>query len=275
VCRPYAFLIFETPGGNGRRAELSVPGRALQCWAETGRLDPLSAIERHRGDCRRLRHAAESSCADGNAIERHNLRSDVVPIVFPAEANEAVAVLDQAAVGDRDSMGVAAQVFLHRRRSVKGRLGIDHSFDVAQSGQLHGKSVRIADADLTQGFQRDRPSLFLDGIGADQPGGQFDDIGQVAGLAASFDQSQCRIDPADGNGSQFERDAEGTRIRAVSHGGSWYIWRIPLSWELFCSRQLSDAILHAAGPSRQPRGWGRPRVALTGRGLEQHGDAQA
>src|SRR3712207_569449 len=55
------------------------------------------------------------------------------------------------------------------------------------------------------------------GIGADQPGGQFDDIGQVAGLAALFDQLQCRIDPADGNGSQFERDAEGTRIRAVSH----------------------------------------------------------
>src|SRR3954453_16015388 len=33
----------------------------------------------------------------------------------------------------------------------------------------------------------------------------------------------------------------------------WYLRQIPLSWKLFCSRQLSDAILHAAGPSRQPR----------------------
>src|SRR4051812_43890205 len=70
-------------------------------------------------------HGMQQKTADELVVgERHNLWSDVVAIVFPAEANEAIAVLDPAAVGDRDAMSVAAQIFLHRRRSVKGQLGL-------------------------------------------------------------------------------------------------------------------------------------------------------
>jgi hypothetical protein len=54
--------------------------------------------------------------------ERHDLVGCVLAIVAPAEADVAILDLDQAAVGDRDAMGVAAQIGEHLLGTPNGRL---------------------------------------------------------------------------------------------------------------------------------------------------------
>jgi len=57
-------------------------------------------------------------------LERHHLGLVVGAIIFPAEADATVLAGEEPAVGDRDAMGVAPQIFQHLLRASEGALGI-------------------------------------------------------------------------------------------------------------------------------------------------------
>ena len=77
--------------------------------------------------------------------QSHDLVLVVVPIVLPVEANETVNVVDQAAVRDRYTVRIAAQVSQDLLRSAEGWLGVDDPFDVFESGKMLVKGVRLSE----------------------------------------------------------------------------------------------------------------------------------
>ena len=54
--------------------------------------------------------------------QRHDLVLVVVPVVAPAEADPAAGKRNEPAIGDRDAMGIAAEIGQHRSGPAKGRL---------------------------------------------------------------------------------------------------------------------------------------------------------
>ena len=78
--------------------------------------------------------------------ERHDLGIAALTIVAPAEADVAVVEIDQPAIGDRDAMGVAAEIGQHLRGAPKGGLGIDHPVEAAQRDQALGEDGRLRQA---------------------------------------------------------------------------------------------------------------------------------
>lgn len=67
----------------------------------------------------------------------------VVAIVLPAEADLS---LVQAAVGDGDAMGVAAQIGEDLFGTAERRFGVDDPFDPLQSSQLGAEGGRVGQA---------------------------------------------------------------------------------------------------------------------------------
>ncbi len=57
--------------------------------------------------------------------QRHELGLVVVAVVLPAEVHPVVSGADQAAVGDRHPMGVAAEVVEDLLGTAEGALGVD------------------------------------------------------------------------------------------------------------------------------------------------------
>ena len=76
-------------------------------------------------------------------VERHHLGLVVGAIILPAEADATVLAGEEPAVGDRDAMGVAAEIVEHLLRPAEGTLGVDDPFDVAQRLKMAGEGRRL------------------------------------------------------------------------------------------------------------------------------------
>ena len=64
------------------------------------------------------------------------LRSPIlIAVVFPSERHGVGIGADEAAVRDRDTVGVSAEIGQHRLGPAEGWFGIDHPFGFAQRGQ--------------------------------------------------------------------------------------------------------------------------------------------
>lgn len=71
--------------------------------------------------------------------EGHDLRAAVMAVVLPAESHMIVRNADQAGVGNRDTMGVAAEIGQHLLRTAEGGLGVDDPLDAPQFVELAGE----------------------------------------------------------------------------------------------------------------------------------------
>src|SRR5262245_46500493 len=73
----------------------------------------------------------------------HQLLSVMVLRVPPAEADSVVLQTDQAMIGDRYPMGVAAQIVQHLLRSAKGGLSVHHPFGTSQGSEIGGEAFGL------------------------------------------------------------------------------------------------------------------------------------
>ena len=62
----------------------------------------------------------------------------VMAIILPAEADPALGKTDQAAVGDGDAMGIAAEIIKHLLGSAERSLGVDDPCDRTNPGKENG-----------------------------------------------------------------------------------------------------------------------------------------
>src|SRR5208337_492904 len=75
--------------------------------------------------------------------ESHGFLLIVVTVVPPVELDLSVFDIQQSMVGNRDSVGVAAQVVDHLLRSGEGRFGVDDPFQVVQRIEITAESPGI------------------------------------------------------------------------------------------------------------------------------------
>ena len=68
--------------------------------------------------------------------QAHRLEAVLLAVVLPAEADAAVLDGQEAVVGDRDAVGVAAEVIEDTGGTVEGRLGIDDPLGLAQGPEV-------------------------------------------------------------------------------------------------------------------------------------------
>jgi len=103
--------------------------------------------------------------------ERHDLGPAVLAIVLPGKADLTIIELHQAAVGDGDAVGVAAEIAEHLLRPGERRLGVDDPLDPGQGIELGGEAGRLG-----QGGEHTGKAEFAPGVGGAQllqkPGGQ-------------------------------------------------------------------------------------------------------
>ena len=65
------------------------------------------------------------------------------PIVFPSERNNVGVGADEAAVRDRHTMGVAAEIGQNSLRASERRFGIDYPFRFAQRCEVGGEGISV------------------------------------------------------------------------------------------------------------------------------------
>ena len=75
--------------------------------------------------------------------EGHDFLLIVIAVVPPVELDLPVLDIQQSMVGNRDPVGVAAQVVHHLLRSGEGRFGVDDPFHVAQRIEITAESLGI------------------------------------------------------------------------------------------------------------------------------------
>ena len=78
-------------------------------------------------------------------LERHDLAAALLPIVLPEEADGTVGHGDEPAVGDRNAMGVAAEIGQHLLGAAEGRFGVDHPVDPAQRRAIGGEGAGLGE----------------------------------------------------------------------------------------------------------------------------------
>ena len=76
---------------------------------------------------------------NSSGFETHGLYGAVVAIVLPGEPDMVVVAGLDAAVGDGDAMGVAAEIGEHLRGSAEGLLGVDDPIEATHGGQMRGE----------------------------------------------------------------------------------------------------------------------------------------
>src|SRR4051812_31894259 len=74
-------------------------------------------------------------------IECHRLGLAVTSIVFPGETDFAVGEREQPAVGDGDTMGIAAEIGQHLFGPAEGRLGVDHPVEASEVAETTGERL--------------------------------------------------------------------------------------------------------------------------------------
>ena len=78
-------------------------------------------------------HVEEEAADELRRCEGHDLVAVAAfcTVILPGEGDAVVVEADQAAVGDGDAVGVAAEIGEHRFRPGEGPLGVDHPFKLA------------------------------------------------------------------------------------------------------------------------------------------------
>ncbi len=76
-------------------------------------------------------------------FQRHETLLILVSGIAPAESDGAVGERDQAMVGDRDTMGVLAQIAKRMLRAAKRTFGVNHPFGAEQRTKPGGERFRI------------------------------------------------------------------------------------------------------------------------------------
>ena len=99
-----------------------------------------------------VRHGVLKEAADEFVGgQGHDLGFAALAVVLPGEADPAVVEADQAAVGDGDAMGVAAEIAENLLRSGEGRLGVDHPVDGSQGIEAGSKGAGLGQAGESAG----------------------------------------------------------------------------------------------------------------------------
>src|SRR5881394_2127178 len=96
-------------------------------------------------------HMQQEASHELHRIQRHSFGPVVVSVVFPFKADAAVFESAKAVVGDGHTVGIASQILENPLRSAKGRLDVNHPFDLG--------------CVLTQGLERGRLSQRLEFTG--------------------------------------------------------------------------------------------------------------
>jgi hypothetical protein len=69
----------------------------------------------------------------------------VVMIVRPLKGHPAIVNVNQPMIGNRDPVGVAAQIVEYLVGSPKGRLGVDHPFCRAERSEIRREPLRVSE----------------------------------------------------------------------------------------------------------------------------------
>src|SRR5438105_5190822 len=77
-------------------------------------------------------------------LQRQGLGAAVMLVVFVLKRDLAVFERDQSVIGDRDSMGIAAQIREHLLGAAEGRLSVDHPLGLAKRFQVGSEAGRVA-----------------------------------------------------------------------------------------------------------------------------------
>ena len=78
-------------------------------------------------------------------LQTHGLDGAVVAIVLPGEGDMIVVAGLDAAVGDGDAMGVAAEIGENLRGAAERLLGVDDPIDAPRGGQMGGERRGIGE----------------------------------------------------------------------------------------------------------------------------------
>jgi len=69
----------------------------------------------------------------------------IATIILPSEGDVVAIGMNDTAVCDSDTMGVAAEIGKHLVRPTEGRLGIDDPFDAASAREMAGECVVVVE----------------------------------------------------------------------------------------------------------------------------------
>ena len=89
------------------------------------------------------KNVQEKSAKEVLGLQGQDFRAIALGPILPSESHTTVFERDDPIVGDRDSMGVAAQVIQHLVRPGHGRLGVDHPI-LARRRSKDGSDVMMA-----------------------------------------------------------------------------------------------------------------------------------
>lgn len=93
------------------------------------------------------KHMKEKAPDELVGMKTHDLLTvaTVSTIILPSEGDMVVIDMDDAAVCDGNTMGVAAKIGEHLIRTTEWRLRIDHPFDAASAGKMAGECLVIVE----------------------------------------------------------------------------------------------------------------------------------
>jgi hypothetical protein len=93
------------------------------------------------------KHMEEKASDKFVGMKTHDLLTvaTVATIVLPSEGHMVAIGMNDAAVCDSDTMGVAAKIGEHLIRTTEWRLRIDHPFDAASAGKMAGECLVIVE----------------------------------------------------------------------------------------------------------------------------------
>ena len=125
-------------GGRGRRWRLG-DRQQTAAIGELGGALTVGEIAVVADAMEAVRQDVEQEAADELVgAKGHHLLLVVVAIILPAEADPAFGESHQAAVGDGDAMGVAAEIIKHLLGSAERALGVDDPCDRTSPGKENG-----------------------------------------------------------------------------------------------------------------------------------------
>lgn len=86
-------------------------------------------------------HVRQKTADELGGVERHAFLCRAVSVVPPVEGDAAMVEGNQAAIGDRDPAGVAAQIGKHLPGAGERTLGVHRPFDAAQWRKACGEGA--------------------------------------------------------------------------------------------------------------------------------------
>jgi hypothetical protein len=93
------------------------------------------------------KHMKEKASDKFVGMKTHDLLTvaTIATVILPSEGNMVVIGIDDAAVGDGDTMGVAAEIGEHLVRPAEWRLRIDDPFDTASTREMARERIVVVE----------------------------------------------------------------------------------------------------------------------------------